>query len=125
MNTIFNSGFMTKILFFTMAGVCICFLQLKNEKLQTQNKQKDAQILSLQLTLSSQENAIKTLVQEKERQEQDLIAYETQKQDLERKISLKKQAVLKISNEKSRAWKEEEIPLPVLAVLQNTKAKGK
>lgn len=118
MNTIFNSGFMAKLLFFAMAGACILILQLKVERLQAQNKEKETQISNLQQTLANQENALQTLVREHEKQEQELLAFAKQKQNLEKEISMKKQAVMKSSDEKSRAWKNEEIPLPVLAILQ-------
>lgn len=121
MYNIFNSGFMTKFLFFALAGMCIWLLQLKVEYLQAQNRQKESQIANLQQTLASQENAMQRLVHEYEKQEQQLIAYEQQKQVLERKIRAKKQALIKNEDEASRAWKDETIPLPILAILQGQK----
>ena len=115
---LFNSGFAAKCVFVAIAALCFWLLQVKIEKLQAQNNQKDLQISNLEQTLAHQENALTKLVQEKEKQEQEILAYEMQKQMLEQKISIKKQAFAKRSDEASKAWKEQEIPLPILAILQ-------
>lgn len=107
-----------KFLFAVAAALCIWFLQVKNENLQAQNEQKDAQISNLQQTLASQESSMQEFLREYEKQEQEILAYEQQKQELENTIRLKKQAVLKNADEKINAWKEQKIPLSILAILQ-------
>lgn len=114
-----------KVLVVAATALCMWFLQLKIERLQAQNKSKDLQISNLEQTLTKQQNTLASLLAEKKKQEQEILVYEKTRQALEQEIRLKKQAVRKNMDEKSKAWKEQEIPLSVLAVLQGQQIDNK
>lgn len=115
---IFNSGFMSKILFVAVAGVCILFLQLKIEKLQSQLAAEKEQCQLLQSANKKQQENIEKLLLEHKKQEELILQAEQEKQALEQNYQAKQRQVHKSNDNASANWKTTKLPESILQIIK-------
>lgn len=115
---IFNSGFMPKILFITVAGLCILFLQLKIEKLQNQLAAEKEQCIILQTANQKQQETISRLVQKQKKQEKLILQSEQERQKLVQEYRAKQTKLHKSTDKASSLWKKTPLPENILQIIK-------
>lgn len=113
----FFSGYVGKAL--VLGCVCLAFfvLKLRLDTAQARLEKSRLEVSALQSANEKQHAAIQTLLQNQQKQNELITAYEQSKREAENSLAKQKKNLKKLSDTESSAWKKEKIPAAVLKVL--------
>lgn len=113
----FFSGYVGKALVLGCVFLAFFVLKLRLDTAQARLEKSRLEVSALQSANEKQHAAIQTLLQNQQKQNELITAYEQAKREAENSLAKQKKSLKNLSDTESTAWKNAKIPPAVLKVL--------
>lgn len=113
----FFSGYAGKALVLGCVFLAFLVLKLRLDTAQARLKQSRLEVSVLQAANQKQYAAIQTLLENQQKQNELITAYEQAKREAENSLAKQKKSLKNLSDTESTAWKKQELPKTIRLLL--------